>query len=184
MDRKEFLKSACGAGLCGCAFTWLGAPPPAAAEEPSADAQRLAFVRYQLAKMVGFLDAEAPPATCAAVLEKTGRECAKLGTLVATFKGNPEGYFAAASKAWGTEFAWDKERGVVTVAVPPGDCGCPLVDPRRTPAVWCNCSVGYQKEAFETVFARPVQAKLTESKLSGSTRCVFEVRAISMRAQW
>ena len=122
MDRKEFLKSACGAGLCGCAFTWLGAPPPAAAEEPSADAQRLAFVRYQLAKMVGFLDAEAPPATCAAVLEKTGRECAKLGPLVATFKGNPEGYFAAASKAWGTEFTWDKERGVVTVAVPPGDC--------------------------------------------------------------
>lgn len=175
MDRKEFLKSACGAGLCGCAFTWLGAPPPAAAEEPSADAQRLAFIRYQLAKMVGFLDAEAPPATCAAVLEKTGRECAKLGTLVATFKGNPEGYFAAASKAWGTEFAWDRERGVVTVAVPPGDCGCPLVDPRRTPAVWCNCSVGYQKASFAALFGREVKATLKESKLAGGRHCVFVV---------
>jgi len=136
---------------------------------------RLAFVRYLLAKRVGFLDAEAPPATCAAVLEKTGRECAKLGPLVAGFEGNPEGCFAAASKVWGTELTCHRERGVVTVAVPPGDGGCPLVDPRRTPAVGCNGSVGYQKEAFETVFALPVQAKLKESKLSGGTRCVFEV---------
>ncbi len=175
MDRKEFLKSACGAGLCSCAFSWFGSPSTAVAVEPSADEQRLAFVRYQVAKMVGFLSAEAPAAACATVLEKTGRECAKLGTLVAAFKGNPEGYFAAATKAWGTDFTWDKPRGIVTVAVAPGECGCPLVDPRRTPAVWCNCSVGYQKEAFETVFGRPVQAKLKESKLGGSTRCVFEL---------
>lgn len=175
MDRKEFLKSACGAGLCGCAFTWLGASSPARAAEPSADEQRLAFVRYQVAKMVGFLSTESPDGACAAVLEKTGRECAKLGSLVAAFKGNPEGYFAAATKAWGTEFAWEKERGVVTVTVAPGDCGCPLVDPRRTPAVWCNCSVGYQKEAFESVFGRMVEAKLKESKLGGSARCVFEI---------
>jgi predicted hydrocarbon binding protein len=175
MDRKEFLKSVCMAGLCGCAFSSPGASSGAAAAEPSADEQRLAFARYQLAKMLGFLSTEAPGATCATVLEKTGRECARLGTLVATFKGNPEGYFAAATKAWGTEFVWDKARGVVTIAVAPGPCGCPLVDPRRTPAVWCNCSVGYQKEAFETVFGKPVQAKLKESKLAGSDRCVFEV---------
>ncbi|QQR75351.1 MAG: hypothetical protein IPJ17_07185 [Holophagales bacterium] len=175
MDRKEFLKSACGAGLCSCAFSWLGTPAAAVAAEPSADEQKLAFVRYQLAKMVGFLAAEVPPATCASVLEKTGRECAKLGSLVSTFKGNPEGYFAAAKQAWGTEFTWDKPRGVVTVAVAPGPCGCPLVHPKRTPATWCNCSVGYQKEAFETVFGKPVQATLKESKLGGSERCVFEV---------
>lgn len=175
MDRKEFLKSACGAGLCGCAFAWLGGPAAAAAAEPSAEEQKLAFARYQLAKMVGFLDAEAPPAACARILETTGRECAKLGSLPAGFRGDPEGYFAAATRAFGTEFTWDKPRGVVTVAVAAGDCGCPLVDPRRTPAVWCNCSLGYQKEAFETVFGRPVQAQLKESKLGGSARCVFEV---------
>ena len=90
------------------------------------------------------------------------------GPARASFKGDPEGYFAAAKKNWGTDFTWDKEKGVVTVAVAEGDCGCPLVDKRRTPAVWCNCSVGYQKEAFETVFGRPVQARLKESKLSGS----------------
>ena len=64
---------------------------------------------------------------------------------------------------------------VVTVSVAEGDCGCPLVDKRRTPAVWCNCSVGYQKESFEAIFGKPVQARLKESKLDGAKRCVFEV---------
>jgi hypothetical protein len=175
VDRKEFLKSACGLGVCGCALSLLGVAEPLQAAETAAEDQRLAFARYQLAKMLGFMATDAPAAACAGILEKTGRECAKLGQLPVRFKGDPEGYFAAAKKNWGTDFTWDKQKGVVTVAVAEGDCGCPLVDKRRTPALWCNCSVGYQKEAFETIFGRSVQASLKESKLSGSKRCVFEV---------
>lgn len=175
MDRKEFLKSACGVGLCGCALNLLGALSPLQAAEAPAEDQRLAFARYQLAKLLGFMAAGAPAEACAGILENTGRECAKLGQLGVKFKGDPEAYFAAARKNWGTEFAWDKEKGVVTVAVAEGPCGCPLVDERRTPAVWCNCSVGYQKESFEAIFGRPVRARLKESKLTGAKRCVFEV---------
>ncbi len=179
MDRKGFLKSVCGLGVCGCALNLVVPPGPVqAAETPAAtpaEDQRLLFARYQLAKMLGFMAAGAPAETCAGILEKTGRECAKLGQLPVKFKGDPEGYFATAKKNWGTDFTWDRQKGVVTVAVAEGDCGCPLVDKRRTPAVWCNCSVGYQKEAFETVFGRPVSARLKESKLSGAKRCVFEV---------
>jgi hypothetical protein len=175
VDRKEFLKSACGLGVCGCAVSLLGAASPLQAAEAPAEDRRLAFVRYQLAKLLGFMAADAPAETCAGVLEKTGRECAKLGQLGARFKGDPEGYFATARKNWGTDFTWDKENGVVTVAVAEGDCGCPLADKRRTPAVWCNCSVGYQRESFEAIFGRPVQARLKESKLAGAKRCVFEV---------
>ncbi len=188
MDRKEFLKSACGIGVCGCALNMLGAASLLHAAEPAAkpaagppaapapEDRRLAFARYQMAKLLGFMAADASAGTCAGILEKTGRECAKIGQLGATFKGDPERYFATAKKAWGTEFAWDKEKGVVTVAVAEGDCGCPLVDKKRTPAVWCNCSVGYQKESFEAIFGRPVQVSLKESKLGGAKRCVFEVR--------
>jgi hypothetical protein len=150
-------------------------PLAAAAATDVAD-QRLAFARYQVAKMVGFMAAGTAAHASAEILEKTGRECAKLGQLPARFTGDPEGYFAAARKNWGTDFSWDKQRGTITVAVAEGECSCPLVDSRRTPAFFCNCSVGYQKEAFETVFGRPVQASLKESKLGGSKRCVFEVK--------
>jgi hypothetical protein len=178
MDREEFLKSACGLGVCACAFRLLGVPAQAQAGETPAEVQRLVFVRYQIAKMVGFMAKDLPADACAGILEKTGRECAKLGQIPANFKGNPEGYFAAAKANWGTEFAWDKQKGAVTVTTSDGDCGCPMVDKRRTPVAWCSCSVGYQKEAFEAVFGRPVQATLMESKLSGSKRCVFEVTVL------
>lgn len=145
-----------------------------AAETPAED-QRLDFARHQVAKLLGFMAVSASAETCAEILEQTGRECARLGQLHVRFKGDPEGYFAAARKSWGTDFAWDQQKGVVTVTVAAGDCGCPLVDQRQTPPVWCNCSVGYQKETFETIFGRPVLASLKESKLSGSKRCVFEV---------
>jgi hypothetical protein len=175
VDRKEFVKSVCGLGVCGCVLNLLGSPNLLHAAETPAEDQRLRFTRHQLAKLLGFMATDMTAEACAGILEKTGRECAKLGQLGAKFKGDPEGYFAAARKMWGTEFTWDKQTGVITVAVAEGECGCPLVDQSRTPAVWCNCSVGYQKETFETLFDKPVQACLKESKLSGSKRCVFEV---------
>jgi hypothetical protein len=177
MDRKEFLKSACGLGACGCALHFLGVSEPlhAAAATAEVPDQRLAFARYQVAKMVGFMAAGTTAPACAEILQKTGRECAKLGQLGVKFKGDPDGYFAASRKAWGTDFSWDKEKGIITVAVAEGECSCPLVDSKRTLPFFCNCSVGYQKESFENVIGRPVKATLKESKLGGSKRCVFEV---------
>ena len=175
MNRKEFLKNACGLGVCACVLSLLDPPEASAASPAEVPDQRLAFARYQVAKMVGLMAAGSMAPACARILENTGRECAKLGGLPVKFKGDPEGYFAAARKNWGTDFSWDKEKGIVTVAVAEGECSCPLVDSKLTPPFWCNCSVGYQKESFETVFGRPAQAVLKASKLGGSKRCVFEV---------
>jgi len=128
-----------------------------------------------VAKMVAYMAADTTAPACARVLENTGRECAKLGGLSARHKGDPEGYFATARKNWGTEFSWDRETRIITVTVAEGECSCPLADGKRTPPFFCNCSAGYQKESFETVVGRPVQAALEASKLSGSPWCVFEV---------
>jgi hypothetical protein len=175
MDRKEFLRSACGLGVCGCAMGLVGAAEPLLAAQADAPDQRLAFARYEVAKMTGFMAAGTAAPACAEILQQTGGECAKLGGLGVKFKGDPEGYMAEARKAWGTDFSWDKAKGIITVTVAEGPCNCPLVDNKRTPAFFCNCSVGYQKESFGAVFGRPVKASLKESKLSGSKRCVFEV---------
>lgn len=175
MDRKTFLEMVCGLGACSCVAGLTAPARLLAADQTSVPDQRLAFARYQVANMVRLMAAGPAVPACTEVLENAGRECAKLGGLAARFKGDPEGYFAAARKAWGTEFQWDKAKGTVTVAVAEGPCGCPLVDAKRTPSFFCNCSVGYQRESFSTVFGRPVEARLKESKLSGAARCLFEV---------
>lgn len=176
MDRKAFLKAMCGLGACRCianARDPLDDPEPRPRE---ATDPRLAFAQFQFANLVRFMGEGPAAATCVGLVERTGRECAKLGGLAMRFKGDPEGYFDAARKAWGTDFQWDKAKGTVTVSVAEGPCGCPLVNAKRTPPFWCNCSVGYQKEMFSAVFDRPVQATLKESKLSGAKRCVFEAQ--------
>ena len=175
MNRKDFLKSACTLGACGCVMGVARGPGLLAAEEKPPEDRRLAFSRYQVANMVGFMAADPKAEACAAILEKTGRECARLGQLGVRFKGDLEGYMAAVKKLWGTDCSLDKSTGRITVAVAEGECGCPLVDPKRTPAFFCHCSVGYQQEAFEAVLGRPVKVALRESKLGGSKRCVFEV---------
>jgi hypothetical protein len=174
MDRREFLFSACGLGVCGCT-TGLAAVPATTRAEEAPD-QRLAFARYQVANLVRFMEADKAIApACAILIEMTGRECARLGQLPGRYKGDLDGYLAAIKQAWGTDSTHDRARGVVTVTVAEGECSCPLVDSRRTPVFWCNCSVGYQKEAFETVTGNPVRVALKESKLSGSKRCTFEI---------
>jgi hypothetical protein len=175
VDRKEFLKRACGLGVCGCVLSVLDPPEALAATPAEVPDQRLAFARYQVANMVGFMAAGPTAHASARILEDTGRECAKLGGLSAKFKKDPEGYFATARKNWGTDFSWDKEKGIITVTVAEGECSCPLVDAKRTPPFFCNCSVGYQKESFEHVFGRPVKATLKASKLGGSEQGVFEI---------
>jgi hypothetical protein len=175
MDRRELLKNACGLGVCGCALSVVDAPEALAATTAQVPDQRLAFARHQVATMVGLMAAGPAAPACAEILENTGRECAKLGGLSTRFRGDPEGYFATARQNWGTEFSWDKEKGIITVTVAEGECNCPMVDNKRTLPFFCNCSVGYQKESFENVLGRPVKATLKESKLGGSKRCVFEV---------
>ena len=126
---------------------------------------------------------------CAEILQKTGRECAKLGQLGVKFKGDPDAYFAAATKAWGTDFQWNKEKGIVTVSVAEGECSCPLVDSKRTPAFFCNCSVGYQKEAFETDLreAGPGVAQGVETRWQQAVRVrghAVARRRNSLRRTW
>ena len=123
MDRKEFLRSVCGLGVCGCALGVLETAGAAQPADTAPEDQRLLFARYQLSKLLGFMAADVSAEACTAVLEKTGRECARLGQLGQQFKGNPEGYFAAARQNWGTDFTWDREKGTVTVAVADGPCG-------------------------------------------------------------
>jgi hypothetical protein len=176
VDRKEFLKNICGLGVCSCALGLPAAVESLHAEDAAAIDQRLVFARYQLSKMVGFIAADTTSEAAVGILQKTGRECARISKLHANFKNDPEGYFAAARKNWGTDFSWDRKNNRITVAVAEGPCGCPLVDPKRTPALWCNCSVGYQLEAFETIFGKVIHASLKESKLKGSKRCIFEIK--------
>jgi hypothetical protein len=39
-----------------------------------------------------------------------------------------EGHVTTAKKNWGTEFSWDKDKGIIPVAAAEGESGCPSPD--------------------------------------------------------
>ena len=54
-------------------------------------------------------------------------------------------------------------------------CTCPLVKEGISNPFLCNCTVGYTKHIFETLFAKPVEVRLLKSILQGNSYCEQEV---------
>jgi predicted hydrocarbon binding protein len=75
-------------------------------------------------------------------------------------------------------FEYDRDNGIITVTTPQRDCVCAMVDSKKTPPYFCQCSAGWQKETYETILDKKVDVELKESVLRGSKRCVFEIRIL------
>jgi len=179
MERRDFLKSACAAGLCSCTVAGLLAaddPKPAATPSPKED-WRIAFGRQRYSKLVSTVAAKVDPNTFGEIIEEVGRFCSGQG-FAKDFAGNLEGYCAEMQKRWGAKTEIDRARGVVQVAfdVPGGDCACPLMGKGLVPAAACRCSVGAIRQSFTVVTQRAVECELKKSVLAGDAHCAFEVR--------
>ncbi len=179
MERRDFLKSACAAGLCSCAVASLVAAdePKPAAEQPPKEDWRVAFGKQRYAKLVSVVAAKVEPATFQAIIEEVGEFCGSSG-FAGKFAGDLDGFLAEVRKRWRAEVEHDPARGVVRLAfaVPGGDCACPLMGKGLVPAAACQCSVGSIRRMFSLVTQRPAQCDLKESVLAGGSRCAFEIR--------
>jgi len=60
-------------------------------------------------------------------------------------------------------------------------CHCPLARTAirdgkpKIPSVFCYCSGGFEKIAFDTIFGQPTEVELLESVLKGDARCRFAI---------
>jgi hypothetical protein len=179
MERRDFLKSACAAGLCSCAVAGLIAgeeAKPASANPPKED-WRIVFGKQRYTKLVSTVAAKVDPKTFSEIIEEVGRFCSEQG-FAKDFVGNLDGYCAEMQKRWGAKTEIDRARGVVELAfdVPGGDCACPLLGKGLVPAAACRCSVGAIRHGFTVVMQRAVECELKESALRGDARCSFEIR--------
>jgi len=137
---------------------------------------RLDFAQKRFARFIEILESTLDESTLRDVIERLGRECSKTVTAIQEYKDNPEGFFAGVLKGWGEEAEFDREGGVIRIVTSERECVCPLVNSQLTPECICDCSLGWQKQTYETMLGRPVAVELKESALRGSKRCVFEVR--------
>ena len=186
MKRNDFFKT-CGAGICGCGV--LGsldpvavraddtdAPAAAAADDDDQLKGELAGARERFAKLLSIMGEQLDDATRGKILQSLGRECARdYSPLFNKYRGDLQGFLAKIKTAWVERTDTNEKTGILRVVGKPSPCACPLVKIGRTPAEFCNCTLGWQKEAFSTVFGKPVTAEIEESVLRGGKRCSFRI---------
>ena len=179
MNRIDFLKT-CAGCLCACAM--VGAPAAAVAETaatetPKPEDWRFQFIKRRYAKLLEDLRGRVGDKGLDDILRQQGRYCGSTTEMITKHRGDVDGYIKAVTTEWKQQITYDREHGVITAAGPEvKECFCPLIDGHYTPKSACNCSLGWNQYAWETVLGKPVDAELKESVLYGGKRCVFVMR--------
>jgi hypothetical protein len=186
MKRNDFLK-ACGAGICGCGVMGLLAPLAASAEavdgQTTAAPSEVDLLKRQIdgaherfAKLVTIMGKDLDGATRDKIWMRLGRACAQdYRPFFQKYRGNLSGFHDKIKTAWLESAEYDEKTGVLRVAGKPAPCACPLVKPGRTPTDFCNCSAGWQQEAYSIVLDKPVTVEIEETVLRGGKRCSFRI---------
>ncbi len=108
--------------------------------------------------------------------ESLGREHGRESFALANkYKGDVEGFLAELRGQWVEKAEYDAAKGTIRIVDRSRACSCPLVKQGLTPADFCDCSLGWQKEVYSVVAGRPVEATIEESLLRGGKRCVFRI---------
>jgi hypothetical protein len=183
MKRNEFIKTAAGACLACAGGSMLdGQENKPAADRAEQERQaRLGQERFKenyVRTLMENLEKSVDERTRVRLMNDCGRACARRGGLFTLAKANTGDLKAFVSRLAGilgegnVRFLDDK-----TVHWSYPHCFCELVaaGPDRLPPVYCQCSVGWVLEMFETVLQRPVRVRLIQSIKSGADSCVFRV---------
>jgi predicted hydrocarbon binding protein len=187
MKRNDFFKT-CGAGICGCGVlgSLVSLAPVAvraddtdtvgAADDHDRLKGELAGARERFAKLLSIMEEQLDDATHGRILQALGRECARdYSPLFNRYRGDLQGFLAKIKTAWVERTDYNEKTGVLSMIGKPAPCACPLVKAGRTPAEFCDCTLGWQQAAFSTVLGKPVFVEITESVLRGGSRCSFRI---------
>lgn len=138
---------------------------------------RIGFIHKRFAKLIEGMNLSIDQHTKIKILEDVGRTCAKDNAdSFIKLKNDPEGLLDYMKKVWAEKTEYDrKTKTMKVVGKKQKSCFCPFVDKSMTPKDFCNCSIGFNKEAFETVLGQPVDVKIEESILRGGERCSFTI---------
>ncbi len=173
MTRSGFLKC-CAAGACACVPTTAAEP---AEDQIHALQWKVDFAQRRFAKLVEIIDASVDEPVRRKIWESLGRDHAReYRSLTDKYKGDLKGFLAEIQRQWVKAVEYDEAAGTIRVIDKSPVCTCPLVRTNLTPKSFCDCSVGWQKEAYSAVTGRPVEVEVEESILRGGQKCVFRIR--------
>jgi predicted hydrocarbon binding protein len=136
---------------------------------------RLNHAKGQLGLLLQKIEPEIVPDVRRKILQEMGRNCARSLRWAEKYKGDPQGFFEHMRKQSGENVSFDEGKRKIRVVTRERDCDCPIINSSSTPGYYCDCSIGWQLETYETILGVPVTVEVKESVLRGAKRCVFEI---------
>ncbi|ACB75133.1 hypothetical protein Oter_1850 [Opitutus terrae PB90-1] len=80
-------------------------------------------------------------------------------------KGDIDGFIRESEQA-NDQITYDRERRIVTIlGAERSDCGCPSMENEHTPAIACDCALGWNRYVYETLLGRKFRVALKETVL-------------------
>jgi len=183
MTRKEFFRRATQACLACSSMAFLnGQEAPSQTEKNEKERRAREFEKrfkeaYILTLMEN-MEKQLEEKTRVKLMEECGRACARrsgLAKFAEKYKGDIKKFVDIMAEKLGKENIFI-EGDMIHWCYP--RCFCELVaeGPVRLPDAYCNCSVGWVLEVFETVTGKPVKVELLQSVKRGAPSCQFLVR--------
>jgi hypothetical protein len=185
MERRDFLKSACGLGICSCTGLSLLMNDKlfAAAVQNIQDDKKTPLVPVdlrQIQNVLSYIESSMDEPVKKSIFEKLGAEhLSDEGFInwINNNKKNLKGFFDRINSNKDTyweKIEYDPELSAIKIIGKPVDrCACPYAHPENPTLSLCNyCCKGFQKAMFEMLLGKPViNVQIDESYLLGGNRC-------------
>ena len=189
INRKDFMKN-CVAAVCAtglCSQVKMSEAQAADDAPHSCDPKEFAGIRdkadaahLRFSKLIEILEARLPEEERKQTLHALGGKCADTykTALIDRYKGNLKGFLEEGRRNWMAEADYDEAKGTIRIVDKGPGCSCPMVKEGVTPPSFCDCTLGWQVEAYSTILGRPVTAELEESVLRGGKKCIYRIKVI------
>lgn len=185
MDRKDFLKSACGLGIGSCFGFGLFVNEKLSAavnlnHEPGKNTPLVPVDPGQIQNVLCYIDSSMDETVKKSVFERLGAEHLSNPGFVNWINENKnkiQDYFDRINSnkdSYWEKIEYDPESSAIKITGKTVDrCACPYARPENPPLSFCKyCCIGFQKCMFEQLLGKPVKkVQLDESYLLGNNRC-------------
>jgi hypothetical protein len=189
INRKDFVKN-CVAAVCAtgmCSHVKMSeaqasddAPHSCDSKEFTSVRDKADAARLRFSKLIEILETRLPEEERKQTLHALGAKCADTykAALIDRYKGNIKGFLEEGRRNWMAEAIYDETKGTIRIVDKGPGCSCPMVKEGVTPPSFCDCTLGWQVEAYSTILGRPVTAELEESVLRGGKKCIYRIKVI------
>lgn len=178
MDRKNFFKKACFAGVCFCGFNNISALPTDDSSTNQDNNKQLS--QEWLSNLLSNLDQDLDDDVLRKIVKKSSivhYNNLNMDTLLSDYIGDLEKFNKFLESSWGWQIDYNKSTKVLIADEKKDYCVCPILEHKKglsTSAI-CYCSEGFAEKMFSVVTGVPVTAKVISSVRKGDKSCKYKI---------